>query len=448
MMKTNKPMRLVPNLRFPEFQDDPPWSAPLLEDLYEFKRTNTLSRDELNYVTGTIRNIHYGDIHTKFKPLFQVCEEHVPYVNPGSSSKGFDDDAFCEEGDIVLADASEDLNDIGKAIEVVSLQGERVVAGTHTILGTRRGNIPVIGFGGQLFQSAAVRAGIKKEAQGAKVYGISAKRISAVPIPIPPTVAEQQKIVDCLGSLDDLIATEVQKLETLREHKRGLMQQLFPQAGETMPRLRFSEFRNGADWKTKILGTQGSFHSSLTGKTSNDFDIGDANFIPYMNVFSNTFTNTTDLRSVNVADDESQSAVAKGDVFFTVSSETPEEAGMSSVLLREIRNCYLNSFCALFRFDEGKSPDPMFLGYLLRSATAREHLTREAQGATRYNISRATFRSLPILIPSGPEQKKIADCLGPLDDLIAATDGKAASLRRYKQGLMQQLFPNLEAESR
>ena len=212
-------------------------------------------------------------------------------------------------------------------------------------------------------------------------------------------------------------------------------------ASRVVPKLRFPEFRNAADWKTKILGSQGNFLSSLTGKTAMDFDTGDAAFIPYMNVFSNTFTNTTDLRSVNVADNESQSAVAKGDVFFTVSSETSEEAGMSSVLLEEIRDCYLNSFCALFRFDKGKSPDPVFLGFLLRSAPAREHLSSRAQGATRYNISRATFRSLPILIPSGPEQKKIADCLGSLDDLIAAEGRKLESLRQHKQGLMQQLFP-------
>ena len=445
-MTADKPTHLVPKLRFPEFQDDPPWSALLLADLYEFKRTNTLSRDKLNYVAGTIRNIHYGDIHTKFNPLFQVREEHVPYVNPDSSAKEIDDDAFCKEGDIVLADASEDLNDVGKAIEVVSLDGERVVAGTHTILGTRRGSVPVVGFAGQLFQSAAVRARIKKEAQGAKVYGISAKRISAVPIPIPPTVAEQQKIADCLGSLDDLIAAEGRKLDSLRQHKQGLMQQLFPQPGETVPRLRFLEFRNAADWKTKILGTQGSFLSSLTGKVAKDFDTGDAAFIPYMNVFSNTFTNTTELRSVNLADDESQNAVVKGDVFFTVSSETPEEAGMSSVLLEEIGNCFLNSFCALFRFDEGKSPDPVFLGYLLRSAPTREHLSRGAQGATRYNISRSTFRSLPILIPTGPEQQKIADCLTSIDDQLNSQARKLDTLKQHKQGLQQQLFPSLEGQ--
>ena len=191
----------------------------------------------------------------------------------------------------------------------------------------------------------------------------------------------------------------------------------------------------------KILDNQGGFLSSLSGKTAKDFDTGDAAFIPYMNVFSNTFTNVLDLRPVSVGSDESQNAVAKGDVFFTVSSETPEEAGMSSVLLEEIENCYLNSFCALFRFDDGKSPNPVFLGYLLRSARARAHLSRRAQGATRYNISKATFRGLPLQLPSASEQQKIADCLGSLDGLVTAEDRKLEALRQHKQGLMQQLFP-------
>ena len=210
------------------------------------------------------------------------------------------------------------------------------------------------------------------------------------------------------------------------------------------PNLRFPEFRRAAAWTPRTLGTQGRFLSSLTGKTAKDFDTGEAAFIPYMNVFSNAFTNAEDLRSVDVAHGETQTAVAKGDVFFTVSSETPEEAGMSSVLLEEIPNCYLNSFCALFRFHQGKSPNPVFLGYLLRSARAREHLSRGAQGAIRYNISRETFRSLPILIPSPTEQKKIADCLASLDGLIEAQGRKVDGLRQLRQGLMQQLFPSLE----
>jgi type I restriction enzyme S subunit len=127
-----------------------------------------------------------------------------------------------------LADASEDLNDVGKAIEVISLDGQRVVAGTHTILATRRGCLPITGFGGHLFQSAAVRAGIQRESQGAKVYGISANRISSVALPLPPTDQEQQKIAECLSALDTQIAAQAAKIETLKQHKRGLMQQLFP----------------------------------------------------------------------------------------------------------------------------------------------------------------------------------------------------------------------------
>jgi type I restriction enzyme S subunit len=92
---------LVPQLRFPEFRDGPAWLTPQLADLYGFKRTNSLPRDKLNYETGTIRNIHYGDIHTKFKPLFRIGNEYVPYVTPDASANGVDNDAFCEEGDMV-----------------------------------------------------------------------------------------------------------------------------------------------------------------------------------------------------------------------------------------------------------------------------------------------------------------------------------------------------------
>ncbi len=208
-----------------------------------------------------------------------------------------------------------------------------------------------------------------------------------------------------------------------------------------LPKLRFPEFRDAGNWITKKLGNQGEFLSSLTSKTAKDFDTGDAVFIPYMNVFQNTFTNIFDLRSVKIGRKESQNVVVKGDVFFTISSETKEDAGMSSVLLEEIEKCYLNSFCALFRFDDEKSPNLVFLGYLLRSALARDHLSRGAQGVTRYNISKETFRRLPLQLPSSSEQQKIADCLGSLDDLITTENRKLEALRQHKQGLMQQLFP-------
>jgi type I restriction enzyme S subunit len=212
------------------------------------------------------------------------------------------------------------------------------------------------------------------------------------------------------------------------------------QAQEVVPQLRFPEFQG--EWSFRTLGNEGEFLSSLTGKKGADFGTGDAKFITYMNVFANTFVDAKDLRAVNVGMEESQNPVQKGDLLFTISSETPEEAGMSSVLLEDIANCYVNSFCAVFRFDDGKAPNPVFTGYLLRRPAARTYFSAKAQGSTRFNLSKVAFRSVPLLVPETGEQQKIADCLSSLDACIDAETRKLDALKTHKQGLMRQLFPH------
>lgn len=420
-MTANKPSHLVPKLRFPEFRDGPRWGLLTLSSASDLNPSNDRLPESFIYI----------DLESVKSSMLIERKEITRDGAPSRAQR------LLSRKDIIYQTVrpyqrNNFFFDINDGYEYVASTGYAQI---------RAHECPEFLY--HLLHTDSFVNSVLARCTGSNYPAINPSDLASTPL-VLPRKPEQQKIADCLGSLDALIAAEGRKLEVLRQHKQGLMQHLFPQPGETVPRLRFPEFRNATDWKTKILGTQGSFLSSLTGKTAKDFDAGDAAFIPYMNVFSNVFTNTTDLRSVNVAVDESQNAVAVGDVFFTVSSETPEEAGMSSVLLEEIGNCYLNSFCALFRFDEGKSPDPAFLGYLLRSATAREHLSRGAQGATRYNISRATFRSLPILIPSVPEQRKIAGCLGALEDLISAEVGKVDALQQHKQGLLLQLFPSLE----
>jgi type I restriction enzyme S subunit len=209
-----------------------------------------------------------------------------------------------------------------------------------------------------------------------------------------------------------------------------------------VPKLRFPEFRGADGWEEKRLGNEGELYSSLTGKAGADFDAGEARFVTYMNVFSNTFVDPKALRFVDVKEGENQNAVASGDVFFTISSETPDEVGMSSVLLEDLENCYLNSFCALFRFSESKRPNPVFTGYLLRQPLVRAYFTKKAQGSTRFNLSKDAFRSLPLCVPSPAEQQKIAECLISLDELMAAQARKVDALKTHKKGLMQQLFPH------
>ena len=231
-MTDEKSSPLVPTLRFPEFREAGEWVEKMLDELYDFKSTNSYSRDKLNYGNGSIKNIHYGDIHTKFFTLFDVNNELVPFVNDSELPKKTDSESYCIESDIIFADASEDLNDVGKSIEIINTNGEKILSGLHTLLARQKGNSLIIGFGGYLFKSSRIRKQIEKEAQGTKVFGISAKRLSNIKICFPSDKAEQQKIAACLSSLDELITAHSKKLDALKKHKKGLMQQLFPAVEE------------------------------------------------------------------------------------------------------------------------------------------------------------------------------------------------------------------------
>lgn len=206
--------------------DFPDWEEKSFGDLYTFKSTNSLSRDKLNYKSGKIKNIHYGDIHTKFPSHLDVSKTDVPFVNAGVNSKNISADSFVKEGDLIIADASEDYADIGKALEVVMTNNEKVLSGLHTILARRLGNQLEIGFGGHFMKSYAMRLSIMRIAQGTKVLSISSKRLAEIktPIPSPP---EQKKITQILTDIDNLIYKVTQQLNYTAEYKKGLLQKMF-----------------------------------------------------------------------------------------------------------------------------------------------------------------------------------------------------------------------------
>jgi type I restriction enzyme, S subunit len=222
----------VPRFRFTEFKKDGAWEKETVGDLYDFKVTNSFAREYLNYEDGSVKNIHYGDIHTKFNTLFDITKENVPYINSNVSIEKIRKECYCIVGDIVFADASEDMNDVGKSMEIVNLNNEKLVSGLHTLLARQKENKLAIGFGGYLFKSNWVRKQIQREAQGAKVLGISATRISNIQILYPQNHKEQKVISLCLSSLDEIIKAQENKIEQLKKHKKGLMQGLFPKISE------------------------------------------------------------------------------------------------------------------------------------------------------------------------------------------------------------------------
>ena len=189
-----------------------------LGDVMDFKVTNSFSRENLNYETGNIKNIHYGDIHTKFQTLFDIEKELVPYINGEISLIRISEDYYCQEGDIVFADASEDLNDVGKSIEIVNLNGEKLLSGLHTLLARPNKKYFHKGFNGYLFKSVNVRNQIKKEAQGSKVLSINVGRISNLKLSFP-SIEEQQKISSLLSLIDERISKSMKIIEVLKTFK-------------------------------------------------------------------------------------------------------------------------------------------------------------------------------------------------------------------------------------
>jgi len=220
----------VPRYRFKEFEEDGEWVFEQFDKVYSFLVTNSFSRECLNYETGLVKNIHYGDIHTRFATLFDLTNEKVPFINPDILIERIREECYCQEGDMVFADASEDLNDVGKSIEIVNLNNEKLVSGLHTLMARQIESKLAIGFGGYLFRSDRIRKQIQREAQGAKVLGISGTRISNIEIFYPTNPKEQQKIASCLSSLDALITAQAEQIAQLKLHKKGLMQGLFPKS--------------------------------------------------------------------------------------------------------------------------------------------------------------------------------------------------------------------------
>ena len=185
------------------------------------------------------------------------------------------------------------------------------------------------------------------------------------------------------------------------------------------------------------MGNCGTTYSGLSGKTKEDFGHGSARFVPYTNVFDNPLTDTKRLEAVEI--DSSQNKIAYGDVFFTVSSETPDEVGMSSVWLSDQEDVYLNSFC--FGYRQDSTFDSHYLAYMLRSSSIRSNLALLAQGISRFNISKNKVMELSVPVPSAVEQKQIGQYFARLDNLITLHQRKYDKLCAVKKSMLDKMFP-------
>lgn len=272
---------------------------------------------------------------------------------------------------------------------------------------------------------------------GARAHGalsVSDNDLMSMPVPLPPdavSCAEQQKIADCLGSLDGLIVAEGRKLKALRQHKQGLMQQLLPQPGETQPVLRFPEFHNSANWQ------EGPLSHLLTFQNGYPFSskyFGEERQGPRL-------IRNRDLRSEDrvvyyEGHPRPEFIVNDGDLLVGMDGDfTPCVWHKGTGLLNQRVGRILPRGKHVLRF----------LGHLLEIQL--KAVQDDTARTTVKHLSSRTVEGMIVHVPNPDEQLRIADCLSSLDDLIAAEGRMVDALRHHKQGLMQQLFPSLAVES-
>ena len=199
-------------MRFPEFTEE--GEKAKVSKLLDFYSSNSLSWEQLDYNNGKIKNLHYGLIHKGVPTMVDVSSVSLPYIKEETMLKSY---TLFKEGDVAFADASEDTNDVAKAIEVINCNGQQIVSGLHTIHGRDNSNQTVIGYKGYAFASDSFHKQIRRIAQGTKVFSISVRNFDEVYIGVP-SKEEQTKIAKLLIAIDERIATQnkiIEKYESL-----------------------------------------------------------------------------------------------------------------------------------------------------------------------------------------------------------------------------------------
>ncbi|MCI6285787.1 restriction endonuclease subunit S [Acidaminococcus fermentans] len=413
-----KEMKKVPAVRFTGFTGD--WEQRKLGDIY---------KDIGNAFVGTATPYYVDNGH------FYLESNNVKDGQINYNSEVFINNEFYERqkskwlhtGDIVMVQSGH----VGHSA-VIPEELNNLAA--HALIMFRHPKVEINPyFLNYQYQTCGAKKKIENITKGNTIKHILASDMQKFEVLIP-SIDEQKKIGAFLQSIDSLFILHQRKYEMLKKIKKSFLEKMFPKNGKRVPELRFSGFTD--DWEQHKLGEIGSTFTGLSGKTKEDFGHGDARFVTYMNVYSNSIADLAMTERVEI--DQTQNSVKYGDIFFTTSSETPNEVGMSSVWLGNTENTYLNSFC--FGYRPEVKVNPYYMAYMLRSPNVRNKLIILAQGISRYNISKNRVMDIEVPTPDLSEQKEIGQYFFNLDHLITLHQRKLEALQTLKKFLLQNLF--------
>lgn len=420
--EANTPMK--PKRRFPEFEGNSTWTVRKLSDLlYEAKRRNRdleLGVSDVLSVSG-----EYG------------CVNQIEFMGRSYAGVSVKDYHVVEHGDIVYTKSPLKKNPYGIIKENKGMRG--IVSTLYAVYRPLAGCSPTYldhFFSGDYNLNAYLQPIVKKGAKNDMKVNNGDVLKGDICVPALP---EQQKIADCLTSLDELIAAQTRKVDALKAHKNGVMQQLLPCEGETQPRLRFPEFKASADWEVKKLedlAKRGSGHTpSKNNPEHYDGGIKWVSLADSKRLDAGLISETeAEISALGI---KNSSAVlhAAGTVLVSRDASVGKSAVMAWPMA--VSQHFIVWTC------HAKLLSNWFLYYLLQQM--KPVFERVATGSTIKTIGLPFFKELLVAVPTLPEQQRIADCLLSLDDHITAAAQALETLKTHKKGLMQQLFPSVEA---
>ena len=406
---------LVPKLRFPEFRGRRTWERTTLGSRSHILKGKGISKGDLD-ANGSQACIRYGELYTRYGETISraVSRTNLP------TSKLF----LSQPNDVIIPSSGETKVDIAKASCVlaggIALGGDLNVIRSH-LDGTFL----------SYYLNGPKRLDIARVAQGDSVVHLYPHQLKALKIEVPSS-AEQQKIAECLSSIDEVIAAQARKVDALKTHKKGLMQQLFPAEGETQPQLRFSGFREGKEWVQKVLG---DVSNVLMCKRIFAQETNPNHGVPFYKIGTLGADADAFISKEQFEDYRSRyNYPRKGEVLITCSGT------VGKCLPYDGSDAYFQDSNIVWLDNPTGEVSNDFLLMLLSNVN-----WNRLNSTTITRIYGPDLRGLRISFPYDEnEQHRIATCLSSLDTLITAETRKLDTLRRHKRGLMQQLFPSPE----
>lgn len=412
----SKKKKRIPELRFPEFKDEGEWVEKKLGKVAEFLKGKGISKADV-VKNGTLPCIRYGELYTHYQ---ETISDIISFTNVPAK-----DLVLSKVNDVIIPSSGETQEDIATA-SCVMKEGI-ALGGDLNIIRTEINGIFL-----SYYLNNVKKREIAQMAQGISVVHLYSSQLKNLEILIP-NPKEQQKIASSLSSLDDLIASHNQKLDLLKDHKKGLMQNLFPQEGEKVPKLRFKEFENDGEWLEKKLGQIGEplmckrIFKEQTSESPTDG-------VPFYKI--GTFGKEADSYiPIDLYEEfkNKYSFPKVGDILISASGT------IGRLVVYDGAPAFFQDSNIIWLGNDEKNILNSFLFYCYSTIT-----WQTSDGGIISRLYNSDFKNMQVRFPKNKiEQEKIASCLAALDKLITAQTEKIEQLKQHKKGLMQGLFPKM-----